>query len=54
MIPLGAIAAVHRETRLTHVPADDVLDLAVGSQTSVRLEPAEPVTHRSLLGRPAR
>ncbi|MFF3919370.1 hypothetical protein ACFYZB_39265 [Streptomyces sp. NPDC001852] len=54
MIPLGAITAVHRETRLTHVPADDVLDLAVGSQTSVRLEPAEPVTHRSLLGRPAR
>lgn len=51
-IPLGAIAAVHRETRMTHVPADGVLDLVVGSQTSVRLELAEPVTHRSFLGRP--
>ncbi|MGW2420125.1 hypothetical protein ACWC0C_12870 [Streptomyces sp. NPDC001709] len=51
-IPLTAIAAVHRETRMTHEPADDVLDLAVGSQTSVRLELAEPVTHRSFLGHP--
>ncbi|MGW3205387.1 hypothetical protein [Streptomyces sp. NPDC001135] len=51
-IPLGAITAVHRETRMTHRPANGVLDLAIGSQTSVRLELAEPVTHRSLLGRP--
>ncbi|MFI9254365.1 hypothetical protein [Streptomyces sp. NPDC053069] len=53
-IPLEAIAAVHRRTRMTHEPADDVLDLAVGSQTSVELELAEPVTHRSFLGRPRR
>ncbi|MEU2714800.1 hypothetical protein [Streptomyces sp. NPDC007205] len=53
-IPLGAIRAVHRETQMTHRPAADVLDLAIGSQTSVRLELAEPVTHRSLLGRPRR
>jgi hypothetical protein len=53
-IPLDAIAAVRRRTRMTHEPADDVLDLAVGSQTSVELELAAPVTHRSFLGRPRR
>ncbi|MEV6111666.1 hypothetical protein AB0L59_03905 [Streptomyces sp. NPDC052109] len=51
-IPLDAIAAVRRATRMTHEPAEGVLNLAVGSQTSVELELAEPVTHRSFLGRP--
>lgn len=51
-IPLDAISAVRRRTRMTHEPADGVLDLAVGSRTSVELELAEPVTHRSFLGRP--
>jgi hypothetical protein len=50
-VPLAAISAVRRETRSTHVREDGALDLAVGSQTSVTLELAEPVTHRSFLGR---
>ncbi|WP_369388858.1 hypothetical protein AB5J72_15645 [Streptomyces sp. CG1] len=50
-IPLDAITAVRRETRSTHRPAQGALDLAVGSQTSVTLELAEPVTHLTLLGR---
>lgn len=50
-IPRSAISAVRRETRMTHPPAEDALDLAVGSQTSVTLELTEPVTHLSLLGR---
>lgn len=50
-IPREAISVVRRETRSTHTPADETLDLAVGSQTSVTLELAEPVTHTSFLGR---
>ncbi|MGW2487523.1 hypothetical protein ACWCV9_09910 [Streptomyces sp. NPDC001606] len=50
-IPLAAITAVRRETRTTHRPDDDALDLAVGSRTSVTLELAEPVRHLSFLGR---
>ncbi|MFF5531335.1 hypothetical protein ACFY71_02480 [Streptomyces cinerochromogenes] len=50
-IPLAGIAAVRRETRTTHEPAGDALDLPVGSQTTVTLELAEPVVHTSLLGR---
>ncbi|MFF7351179.1 MULTISPECIES: hypothetical protein [Streptomyces] len=49
-IPLDAIAAVRRRTRMTHEPADGVLDLAVGSQTSVELELTAPVAHRSFFG----
>ncbi|KIE25367.1 hypothetical protein LK08_19595 [Streptomyces sp. MUSC 125] len=51
-IPLSSIASVRRETRTTHEPAEDALDLAVGSQTSITLELAEPVTHTTFLGRP--
>ncbi|WP_225821009.1 hypothetical protein [Streptomyces naphthomycinicus] len=50
-IPLASIAAVRRETRTTHEPTADILDLAVGSQTTVTLELAEPVVHTTLLGR---
>jgi hypothetical protein len=50
-IPLSAIRAVRRETRSVQEPAADALDLAVGSQTSVTLELAEPVTHMTFLGR---
>ncbi|OIK02379.1 hypothetical protein BIV25_01870 [Streptomyces sp. MUSC 14] len=50
-IPLSAIGAVRRETRMTHTPAEGALDLAVGSQTSLTLELTEPVTHTTLLGR---
>ncbi|MFF9677325.1 hypothetical protein ACF1GS_37495 [Streptomyces eurythermus] len=50
-IPLASIAAVRRETRTTHKPEPDALDLIVGSQTTVTLELAEPVVHTSLLGR---
>ncbi|QHA09599.1 hypothetical protein GQF42_14465 [Streptomyces broussonetiae] len=50
-IPLSAIGAVRRETRMTHPPAEDALDLAVGSQTSLTLELTEPVTHVTPLGR---
>ncbi|OLZ69379.1 hypothetical protein AV521_17780 [Streptomyces sp. IMTB 2501] len=50
-IPLDAISAVRRETRSTHEPAPGALDLAVGSQTSLTLELAEPVVHLTLLGR---
>ncbi|QTD98211.1 hypothetical protein [Streptomyces cyanogenus] len=50
-IPLTAIAAVRRESRATHEPAEGTLDLAVGSRTTVTLELAEPVVHTNLLGR---
>ncbi|MFF5402639.1 hypothetical protein ACFY8K_12200 [Streptomyces misionensis] len=50
-IPLGAIGAVRRETRMTHAYAAGELDLPVGSQTSVTLELAEPVPYVTLLGR---
>ncbi|MEU9985455.1 hypothetical protein AB0E10_01370 [Streptomyces sp. NPDC048045] len=51
-IPLEALRAVRRETRITHRPAEGELDLAVGSQTSVTLELRTPVAHVPLLGRP--
>ncbi|MFI1757090.1 hypothetical protein [Streptomyces sp. NPDC020571] len=50
-IPLERIASVRRELRTTHAPADGELDLAVGSQTSVTVELAEPVAHVSFFGR---
>lgn len=50
-IPLERIASVRRELRMTHEPADGELDLAIGSQTTVTVELAEPVTHVTFLGR---
>ncbi|MEU9065288.1 hypothetical protein AB0D60_00120 [Streptomyces sp. NPDC048306] len=50
-IPLERIASVRHELRTTHEPRDGELDLAVGSQTSVTVELAEPVTHVSFFGR---
>ncbi|KOU57562.1 hypothetical protein ADK57_38965 [Streptomyces sp. MMG1533] len=50
-IPLEKISDVRRELRATHQRADGELDLAVGAQTSVTLELAEPVPHLTLLGR---
>ncbi|MFJ7111729.1 hypothetical protein ACIQW4_00935 [Streptomyces albogriseolus] len=50
-IPRELIASVRRELRMTHEPADGELNLAVGSRTTVTVELAEPVAHRSFLGR---
>ncbi|MET8900626.1 hypothetical protein [Streptomyces sp. NPDC004538] len=50
-IPLERIASVRRELRATHEPADGELNLAVGAQTSVTVELAEPVTHVTFFGR---
>jgi hypothetical protein len=50
-IPLERIASVRRELRTTHERAEGELDLAVGSQTSVTVELADPVTHDTFLGR---
>ncbi|MFI1361875.1 hypothetical protein [Streptomyces griseochromogenes] len=51
-IPLTALSAVRRETRITHRHADGELDLAVSSQTSVTLELSAPVAHVPLFGLP--
>ncbi|MGW2113697.1 hypothetical protein [Streptomyces zhihengii] len=52
-IPLGLIASVRRETLFTHEKHDDVLDLPIGSQTSLTLQLAEPATFATgFLGRP--
>ncbi|MEU1919285.1 hypothetical protein [Streptomyces albogriseolus] len=50
-IPRELITSVRRELRMTHEPADGELNLAVGSRTTVTVELAEPVAHRSFLGR---
>ncbi|MEJ1196367.1 MULTISPECIES: hypothetical protein [unclassified Streptomyces] len=50
-IPLERIASVRRELRTTHERVDGELDLAVGSQTSVTVRLAEPVTHVTFFGR---
>ncbi|MFJ5638541.1 hypothetical protein [Streptomyces sp. NPDC093223] len=50
-IPLDAIASVRRETRYRHERSDGELDVPVGSQTSVTVQLAVPVTHSTLLGR---
>ncbi|CAL9423260.1 hypothetical protein SUDANB146_04619 [Streptomyces sp. enrichment culture] len=42
---------MRRELRMTHAEADGELNLAVGSQTTVTVELAEPVAHRSFFGR---
>ncbi|MGW1884247.1 hypothetical protein [Streptomyces sp. NPDC001970] len=54
-IPLDRIASVSYELRFTHEKKEDgVLNLAVGSQTSLTLELTEPVTTVGLLGRERR
>ncbi|MEU5462441.1 hypothetical protein ACH41C_01160 [Streptomyces althioticus] len=50
-IPRERIASVRRELRMTHAKSEGELNLAVGSQTSVTVELAEPVAHRTFLGR---
>ncbi|MFF5482824.1 hypothetical protein ACFY5C_36720 [Streptomyces sp. NPDC012935] len=50
-IPLEKIAHVRRELRTTHERADGELNLAIGAQTTVTLELAEPVAHFTFLGR---
>ncbi|MEU9575048.1 hypothetical protein AB0D62_35390 [Streptomyces massasporeus] len=50
-VPLERIASVRRELRMTHERADGELDVEVGSQTSLTLELAEPVTHVGFFGR---
>ncbi|WP_254396842.1 hypothetical protein [Streptomyces sp. AC558_RSS880] len=49
-IPVERIASVRRELRMTHEAADGELDLAVGAQTTVTVELAEPVTHVTFFG----
>ncbi|MEU3375218.1 hypothetical protein ABZ734_32885 [Streptomyces sp. NPDC006660] len=54
VIPLDRIAHVRDELRFQGAGGktpDDVLELPVGSQTSLTVELAGPVTHVSLLGR---
>ncbi|PPS67883.1 MULTISPECIES: hypothetical protein [Streptomyces] len=51
LVPLERIGSVRRELRMTHEPADEELDVEVGSQTSVTLELTEPVTHVGFFGR---
>ncbi|MFH0522283.1 hypothetical protein ACHBTE_34635 [Streptomyces sp. M41] len=50
-IPLERIARVRRELRTTHERTEGELNLAVGAQTAVTLELAEPVAHFTFLGR---
>ncbi|GHH21888.1 hypothetical protein [Streptomyces lanatus] len=50
-IPLEKIAHVRRESRHTHERAEGELNLAVGAQTTITLELAEPVAHFTFLGR---
>ncbi|MEU3728462.1 hypothetical protein AB0E81_03485 [Streptomyces sp. NPDC033538] len=50
-IPLERIASVRRELRTTHERTDGELDLAVGAQTSVTVELAEPVAYVTFFGR---
>ncbi|WP_017239015.1 hypothetical protein [Streptomyces sp. SS] len=51
-VPVGRIAAVRHESLFTHEKAEGVLNLAVGSQTSVTIELTEPVDAPRLLGAP--
>ncbi|GGT93621.1 hypothetical protein [Streptomyces violascens] len=54
VIPLAQIARIRRELKFQGaggtVP-DDVLELSVGSQTSLTVELTEPITHVQLLGK---
>ncbi|MFF1510772.1 hypothetical protein [Streptomyces sp. NPDC058326] len=51
-VPLEHVAAVRHELRFTHEKAEGELNLAVGSQTSVTIELAEPVNAPRFLGAP--
>ncbi|MFD9121231.1 hypothetical protein [Streptomyces bottropensis] len=51
-VPLDAVASVRRELRTTHEKRDGELNLEVGSQTTVTVELASPVTHLTFFGRP--
>ncbi|MFG3283696.1 hypothetical protein [Streptomyces sp. NPDC048111] len=56
LVPLDLLASIRRELRFQGAGGetpDHVLELAVGSQTSVTMELTRPVTHVPLLG-PAR
>ncbi|MEE1810069.1 hypothetical protein [Streptomyces sp. BE133] len=51
-VPVAQIASIRRETLFTHEKKDDELNLAIGSQTSLTLELAEPVNAPRFLGTP--
>lgn len=51
-IPLAQLVSVRRETLFTHEKKDGELNLAIGSQTSLTLELAEPVNAPRFLGAP--
>ncbi|MFE0643824.1 hypothetical protein ACFW2Y_19755 [Streptomyces sp. NPDC058877] len=51
-VPLDRIATVRREPLFSHEKREGELNLAVGSQTSVTIELAEPVDAPRLLGAP--
>ncbi|MEU5216327.1 hypothetical protein AB0G79_09005 [Streptomyces sp. NPDC020807] len=51
-VPLGLVSAVRHESLFTHEKAEGELNLAVGSQTTVTIELAEPVDAPRLLGAP--
>ncbi|MBZ3903362.1 MULTISPECIES: hypothetical protein [Streptomyces] len=50
-VPLSAVASVRRELRMTHEKRDGELNMEVGSQTTVTLELAEPVSCSTFFGR---
>ncbi|MFI5751415.1 hypothetical protein ACIBBE_37220 [Streptomyces sp. NPDC051644] len=49
-VPVAQIASIRRETLFSHEKKDDELNLAIGSQTSLTLELAEPVNTPRFLG----
>ncbi|QFQ96835.1 hypothetical protein F9278_12085 [Streptomyces phaeolivaceus] len=51
-VPLSAVASVRRELRTTHEKRDGELNMEVGSQTTVTLELAEPLSYLTFFGRP--
>ncbi|MFM9589802.1 hypothetical protein ACKI1J_15245 [Streptomyces scabiei] len=51
-VPLGAVVSVRRELRTTHEKRDGELNMEVGSQTTVTVELAEPVTYLTFFGSP--
>ncbi|MDX3519744.1 hypothetical protein [Streptomyces scabiei] len=51
-VPLDAVASVRRELRTTHEKRDGELNMEMGSQTTVTVELASPVTYSTFFGRP--
>ncbi|WP_320774912.1 hypothetical protein [Streptomyces sp. CRN 30] len=49
-IPLGSVASVRRELRMTDDKRESELDLAIGAQTSVTVDLAEPVEYTTFFG----